>query len=302
MIINEGDLDAYELKTQELYQMLKFSIFSEQEILKKIHHIELFVSFKKLKDFVQPLKSEKILKIAKELQPLYEALWDIKSEKEVQKKYHQLSFKTKQIYPEFEVNDDWKCRQYAKQKYESMISSLENQRFWLDDLKEQFKLYQEQQIVFPDRQEYLLNWDQILNQYKDQLLSIGEIDLHQVPSHPSNNQVAFVDFHMIACPKGSFWMHRIDDDLKPHQSQNQHKVNLSRGAWIGETPVTQALWQAVMKWNPSIHQGDLLPVVNVTWYDCLAFCNQLSKLEQLQPCFKFPKFEKKRQSYHQSYC
>lgn len=53
----------------------------------------------------------------------------------------------------------------------------------------------------------------------------------------------------------------------------QHAVTLTRGYWLGETPVTQALWVAVMGENPSRFRGegpeDLeRPVEQVSWDDC----------------------------------
>lgn len=46
---------------------------------------------------------------------------------------------------------------------------------------------------------------------------------------------------------------------------------------IGKTEVTQGLWKAVMKSNPSIHQGDNLPVENVSWEDCQDFIRLLNE-------------------------
>ena len=46
---------------------------------------------------------------------------------------------------------------------------------------------------------------------------------------------------------------------------------------IGKTEVTQALWKAVMNSNPSIHQGENLPVENVTWEDCQEFIRLLNE-------------------------
>lgn len=48
--------------------------------------------------------------------------------------------------------------------------------------------------------------------------------------------------------------------------------------YIGKTEVTQALWQAVMGSNPSNFRGEMLPVENVSWYDCQEFVERLSQL------------------------
>ena len=61
-----------------------------------------------------------------------------------------------------------------------------------------------------------------------------------------------------------------DDDEKP-----THQVTLS-SYYIGETEVTQALWKAVMGYNPSGFKGDNLPVENVSWDDCQEFIRKLN--------------------------
>lgn len=48
--------------------------------------------------------------------------------------------------------------------------------------------------------------------------------------------------------------------------------------WIGKYPVTQALWKAVMKDNPSFFNGDTRPVENVSWNDAQAFIAKLNEL------------------------
>jgi formylglycine-generating enzyme required for sulfatase activity len=54
-----------------------------------------------------------------------------------------------------------------------------------------------------------------------------------------------------------------------------HQVTLSTYS-IGETEVTQALWQAVMGSNPSDFEGDNLPVEKVSWDDCQTFISKLN--------------------------
>jgi formylglycine-generating enzyme required for sulfatase activity len=52
----------------------------------------------------------------------------------------------------------------------------------------------------------------------------------------------------------------------------RHSVKLSKGFWIGQTPVTQSAYEKVMGTNPSKFRGDLLPVENVSWDEANAFC------------------------------
>lgn len=53
------------------------------------------------------------------------------------------------------------------------------------------------------------------------------------------------------------------------------------------TECTQALFEAVMGFNPSKTVGSLLPVVNVSLYSCALFCNKLSELFGYKPCYVF---------------
>ena len=64
-----------------------------------------------------------------------------------------------------------------------------------------------------------------------------------------------------------------------------HSVTLS-DYYIGETEVTQALWNAVMGDNPSHWQGDNLPVENVSWEDAQAFIRKLNQMTGLS--FRLP--------------
>jgi len=51
-----------------------------------------------------------------------------------------------------------------------------------------------------------------------------------------------------------------------------HRVELTRGFWMAETPCTQAMWKAVMGGNPSRFEGSVqLPVETVSWDDIVKF-------------------------------
>jgi formylglycine-generating enzyme required for sulfatase activity len=60
----------------------------------------------------------------------------------------------------------------------------------------------------------------------------------------------------------------------------QHEVTLTRGFWLGETELTQALWEAVMETNPSRFQSPTRPVEQVSWNDVQEF---LVRLEERVP-------------------
>ena len=91
--------------------------------------------------------------------------------------------------------------------------------------------------------------------------------------------VSGVQFKMIAVEGGTFTMgatseQGVDADGNEKPS---HQVTLSN-YYLGETEVTQELWQAVMGSNPSCFIGGLRPVEQVSWDDCQEFITKLNIL------------------------
>ena len=87
-----------------------------------------------------------------------------------------------------------------------------------------------------------------------------------------------VEFSMVKVEGGTFSMGATKEQGSNNSNQQPtHKVTLST-YYIGETEVTQDLWQAVMGNNPSKFKGAKLPVENVSWNDCQQFIAKLNKL------------------------
>ena len=89
-----------------------------------------------------------------------------------------------------------------------------------------------------------------------------------------------VSFTMVDVEGGPFTMGATSEQGRDAESDEKptHKVTLSNYS-IGETEVTQALWQAVMGSNPSHFKGDLQrPVEKVSWNDCQTFIQRLNQL------------------------
>lgn len=57
----------------------------------------------------------------------------------------------------------------------------------------------------------------------------------------------------------------------------QHQVELDTYS-IGETEVTQALWEAVMGYNNSAFKGADLPVEGLEWDECISFISELNQI------------------------
>ncbi len=106
--------------------------------------------------------------------------------------------------------------------------------------------------------------------------SIKEIQL--LPKTETLN-VEGVSFKMVHVEGGTFMMGAKKNDSEASINEKPaHEVTLS-DYWIGETQVTQALWQAVMGKNPSRFKDDLnCPVESVSWEDCQTFIRRLNKL------------------------
>lgn len=88
-----------------------------------------------------------------------------------------------------------------------------------------------------------------------------------------------VKFVMVQVEGGTFKMGATPDmGSNPGRDEVQvHTVTLSNFL-IGQTEVTQALWQAVMGDNPSYFVGDDRPVERVCYHDCLDFIKKLNQL------------------------
>ena len=104
-----------------------------------------------------------------------------------------------------------------------------------------------------------------------------------------------VTFEEVSVPAGTFMMGASDDDEEAYDHEKpRHEVTLSRGFLMGKTPVTQALWEAVMGENPSYFSacGTECPVEQVSWYDAVGFCNALSQAVGLAPAYRIGEGEK----------
>lgn len=87
---------------------------------------------------------------------------------------------------------------------------------------------------------------------------------------------AGVTLDMVLIPSGTFIMGSPDSELERRANEGpQHEVTVPAFA-IGQYPVTQAQWKAVMGNNPSTHLGDRRPVNNISWNEAADYCHKLS--------------------------
>ena len=100
------------------------------------------------------------------------------------------------------------------------------------------------------------------------------------------------------CPAGEFLMGSPFSEPYRNDNETQHSVTLTRGFWMLETEVTQAMWKSVMgtsisqqrdKANtpwPLSGEGSDYPMYFVSWEECRSFCEKLS--EKLGLTVSFP--------------
>ena len=97
----------------------------------------------------------------------------------------------------------------------------------------------------------------------------------------SNNCIVFGNnrYKMVYVFGGSFNLGATSEQGSDAYEDEKpvHRVTVS-DYYIGQTEVTQALWQAVMGTNPSNFKGTNLPVEWVSWNDCQTFIEKLNSL------------------------
>jgi formylglycine-generating enzyme required for sulfatase activity len=89
-----------------------------------------------------------------------------------------------------------------------------------------------------------------------------------------------IAFSMVVVPPCRFTMGSPPSESNRSSDETQHEVRLTRAYAMATTPVTQALYQAVMGTNPSNFkdgaEAPQRPVEQVSWFDAVRFCNALS--------------------------
>lgn len=83
---------------------------------------------------------------------------------------------------------------------------------------------------------------------------------------------------------GTFQMGSPASEPERSSDEIQHSVTVGN-FYMSKTEISQKEYQEIMGDNPSAAKGDDLPVTNVTWYDAVQYCNELSQKEGLTPCY-----------------
>lgn len=92
-------------------------------------------------------------------------------------------------------------------------------------------------------------------------------------------------------PQSSVRLSQNNDDKNTHLDYTVlgvpfSMIKVTDRTFLGETPVTQLLWCAIMQDNPSRFKGESHPVDSVSWNDCQLFINRVNNLTKMH--FRLP--------------
>ena len=198
--------------------------------------------------------------------------------------------------------EEEKKRQRLIEKTETEIAALESQKTERKKLVlQKEKELQLAQVDLEDCESRIQKLQQRLQGLRDPLKKdevtlsplkgkrnvTGEkLNLNEMPAY-REFAVGGISFKMIRVEGDTFKMGCNNGGI---DEQPEHDVTLN-DYYIGETLVTQALWQAIMGDKPSSFDGLNLPVENISWNGCQKFIKQLNdrlKDELLGYTFRLP--------------
>ncbi len=99
----------------------------------------------------------------------------------------------------------------------------------------------------------------------------GEFAMGSTGSLAENRFVYFFRETVLRRPR-----HRV-----VYRSDQQHRVELTRGFWLAKTETTQEQWESAMRSNPSRFKGADLPVETVSWDDCQEWLSEMNQRHAL---------------------
>ncbi|MDO4629911.1 MAG: SUMF1/EgtB/PvdO family nonheme iron enzyme [Planctomycetia bacterium] len=102
-----------------------------------------------------------------------------------------------------------------------------------------------------------------------------------------------IEYRFRWCPPGTFIMGSPYTESDRGRDELQHHVTFTKGFWILETEVTQAMWKSIMgrtqseqnaltNYESDCGKGAQYPIYRVNWQECQDFCARLSESLSIQ--------------------
>ncbi len=172
--------------------------------------------------------------------------------------------------PCLKVDSDMSCMVYIDDEFCGQAEANTLKKIPL--LQGEYKL----KFVTPDGKDSVVGVFEMPE--KDKIYKVELLPIKQRREKAENFEVNGVSFKMIKVEGGTFLMGAPESDTDAYEDEKpRHRVTLS-DYYIGETAVTQELWEAVMGDNPSSFPGADLPVEQVSWDECNTFITELNAL------------------------
>ncbi len=116
------------------------------------------------------------------------------------------------------------------------------------------------------------------------------VALSEQTSYSSTRTISESLYPMVDVMVGRFWMGSTNSEMGRNRDEQQHQVMLTQPFSIGQTEVTQGLWEQVTGQNPSHNRscGSDCPVDNISWCDAVVFANMMSSASNLERVYSVP--------------
>lgn len=94
-------------------------------------------------------------------------------------------------------------------------------------------------------------------------------------------EATFDDIEFVKINSQTFTFGSGVDQANRNPNEEPYAIEMSHSFWMGKFEVSQAVWQDVMGYNPSVHQSlgpiDTLPVDSVSWEEIQTFVDRLNE-------------------------
>lgn len=106
---------------------------------------------------------------------------------------------------------------------------------------------------------------------------IGMISSGKEPKTALPDTIEILGMNLIKVNPGTFTMgiENLHPTIEPYDGTR--KVEITKPFYLAENELTQAVWNLRMDENPSRFKGAERPVEEVTWKQCMTFCETLNK-------------------------